>query len=149
MRRKRGQAAMEFLMTYGWAILAAAVVIAALAAFGVFSPGKFVSARCTVTAPFECREHAASVATGITMTLYNGIQDESRTITAITISGCGSLTSQTIVVAPNDVQTVTVPCVPALDLNKKFKGDLSISFRIPNGAVDQTSSGTIIASVTA
>ena len=36
---KRGQAAMEFLMTYGWAILAAIIAIAALAYFGVFSPG--------------------------------------------------------------------------------------------------------------
>jgi len=31
---KKGQAAMEFLMTYGWAILIAIIAIAALIAFG-------------------------------------------------------------------------------------------------------------------
>lgn len=36
--QKRGQAALEFLMTYGWAILAIVTVAAALAAFGVFRP---------------------------------------------------------------------------------------------------------------
>jgi len=40
MKNKKGQAAMEFLMTYGWAILAAIIAIGVLAAFGVFSPGK-------------------------------------------------------------------------------------------------------------
>ena len=40
--QKRGQAAMEFLMTYGWAILAAIIVIGVLAYFGVLSPDKFL-----------------------------------------------------------------------------------------------------------
>ena len=35
-KRKKGQAAMEFLMTYGWAILAAIIAIGILAYFGVF-----------------------------------------------------------------------------------------------------------------
>jgi len=36
---KKGQAAMEYLMTYGWAILIVIVVVAALYAMGVFSFG--------------------------------------------------------------------------------------------------------------
>ncbi|MEK6879907.1 MAG: hypothetical protein AABY22_09885 [Nanoarchaeota archaeon] len=35
---KQGQAIMEFLMTYGWAILAAIIAIAVLAHFGVLNP---------------------------------------------------------------------------------------------------------------
>jgi len=42
MHDKKGQAAMEFLMTYGWAILAVLVAIGALAYFGVLSPSKNV-----------------------------------------------------------------------------------------------------------
>mgnify|MGYP001619472072 FL=1 len=54
---KKSQAALEFLMTYGWAILVVLVAIAALAYFGVLSPCKFVpsSAGCekenTTTTP--------------------------------------------------------------------------------------------------
>lgn len=38
---KKGQAAMEFLMTYGWAILAAIVAIGVLAYLGVFNQGRY------------------------------------------------------------------------------------------------------------
>ena len=46
MFKKKGQAAMEFLMTYGWAILVVLVAIGALAYFGVLSPDKFLPERC-------------------------------------------------------------------------------------------------------
>ena len=36
---KKSQAAMEFLMTYGWAILIVLIVLVALFLFGVFDPG--------------------------------------------------------------------------------------------------------------
>src|SRR3989344_4685658 len=48
--QKRGQAAMEFLMTYGWAILAAIIVIAVLAIY--FRPSSLTSGTSVVTAPF-------------------------------------------------------------------------------------------------
>ncbi len=38
MRGKKGQAAMESLMTYGWAILIVVIVAGVLAYYGVFSP---------------------------------------------------------------------------------------------------------------
>jgi len=40
---KKGQAAMEYLMTYGWAILIVIVVVAALFAMGVFTVKPSVS----------------------------------------------------------------------------------------------------------
>lgn len=43
MKTKKGQAVMEFLMTYGWAILAAIISIAVLAYFGFFNPGRYGS----------------------------------------------------------------------------------------------------------
>lgn len=48
--KTRGQAAMEFLMTYGWAILAAIIVIGVLAIY--FRPGQLTSNQVVVTAPF-------------------------------------------------------------------------------------------------
>ena len=51
---KRAQAAMEFLTTYGWALLVAIVVIGALAYFGVLSPGKFVPDSCQMTGQVSC-----------------------------------------------------------------------------------------------
>src|SRR3989344_7728085 len=52
-QHKRGQAAMEFLMTYGWAILAAIIAIGVQAYFGVFNPGKLAGSAGIVNAPFN------------------------------------------------------------------------------------------------
>ena len=51
---KKGQAAMEFLMTYGWAILVVIAAIAALAYFGVLSPSKMLPERCTGESGMDC-----------------------------------------------------------------------------------------------
>ncbi|MBI4175870.1 MAG: hypothetical protein HY518_01590 [Candidatus Aenigmarchaeota archaeon] len=45
--RKSGQSAMEYLMTYGWAILIIIIVAAALFALGVFNPATFTGKRAT------------------------------------------------------------------------------------------------------
>jgi hypothetical protein len=45
---KRGQAAMEFLMTYGWAILVVLIVIGALTYFEILNPTMFLPERCNL-----------------------------------------------------------------------------------------------------
>src|SRR3989338_1126439 len=52
--RKRGQVAMEFLMTYGWAIIIILLAIAALWLLGVFNFD--APSKCTMTAPFNCND---------------------------------------------------------------------------------------------
>ncbi|MCH7536208.1 MAG: hypothetical protein IH948_10800, partial [Bacteroidetes bacterium] len=49
-RKRKGQAAMEFLMTYGWAILAAIIVIGVLAIY--FSPNTLTQTQVFLSAPF-------------------------------------------------------------------------------------------------
>src|SRR3990167_2941907 len=56
-RRRMGQAAMEFLMTYGWAILAAIIVIGVLALY--FRPSGLTPESAFVGTPFYAK--AASV----------------------------------------------------------------------------------------
>ena len=58
-RSQRGQAALEFLTTYGWAFLVILVVIGALAYFGVLDPSKFVPERCTMQQEFTCKDYIA------------------------------------------------------------------------------------------
>lgn len=50
----KGQAAMEFLMTYGWAILVVLGAIGALAYFGVLNPAKFLPEKCLMETGFTC-----------------------------------------------------------------------------------------------
>lgn len=52
---QRGQSAMEYLMTYGWAILVIVLVLAVLFYLGVFTPP--TPTICSAPAPFHCSEH--------------------------------------------------------------------------------------------
>ncbi|HLC57532.1 MAG TPA: hypothetical protein VJH95_03095 [Candidatus Nanoarchaeia archaeon] len=51
-KSKKSQAATEFLMTYGWAILVIMIIVGSLYAMGVFSPS--VPNSCDIDAPFNC-----------------------------------------------------------------------------------------------
>jgi len=52
--RTRAQSAMEYLMTYGWAILIIAVVLGALFALGVFNQSGLSANACVAPAGFYC-----------------------------------------------------------------------------------------------
>ena len=70
-RLKRAQAAMEFLMTYGWAILVVLIVIGALAYFGVLSPSTLLPEKCTFPVSLSCLDHSVG-SNYIAVSLQNG-----------------------------------------------------------------------------
>jgi len=59
--KKKGQAAMEFLMTYGWAIVVVLAAIGALAYFGVLSPAKLLPDKTNFPAPLQNVDASAVV----------------------------------------------------------------------------------------
>jgi len=146
-KEKRGQAAMEFLMTYGWAILAAVIVIAVLAAFGVFSPGKYVPNRCILSAPLGCNAGTADT-TGISLEIRNGA-GEQVSVTAIDVTGCteGSITPAIPdTLTDQELQVYTIPCTGGLTTGK-FQGDITITYTKTGSSLDLTSSGEIVDSI--
>ncbi|MCF7871766.1 hypothetical protein K9L97_01920 [Candidatus Woesearchaeota archaeon] len=54
--RRKGQAALEFLTTYGWAFMVILVMIGALAYFGVLNPQNLIPDQCAITSGFSCRD---------------------------------------------------------------------------------------------
>ncbi|MBN2454170.1 hypothetical protein JXB11_01355 [Candidatus Woesearchaeota archaeon] len=88
---KKAQAAMEFLMTYGWAILVVLVVIGALAYFGVLNPQTLLPERCELQQGFYCRDYLISEATDtITMKLENG-RGQGIMVGVVNATGVGEL----------------------------------------------------------
>lgn len=61
MKTRKGQAVMEYLMTYGWALVALIAVIGALLATGAFDPSYLVSEECTLQPDLSCTGHVLSV----------------------------------------------------------------------------------------
>ena len=83
---KKGQAAMEFLMTYGWAILVVLVAIGALAYFGVLNPSRFLPSSCTVGPGIGCDDHRVSTTT-TQLILRNGLGDDLTSV-SVAVAGC-------------------------------------------------------------
>ncbi len=89
MKNKKAQAAMEFLMTYGWAILVVLLAIGALAYFGVLDPSRLLPESTTFPAPISNVDNALidDVTNSAEIALVNnkGV--------AITLTGDGSVTA--------------------------------------------------------
>lgn len=59
MANKKSQAAMEFLMTYGWALLMIVTAISALAYFGALNPKDWFSYNyCHIDGGLSCIDHS-------------------------------------------------------------------------------------------
>ncbi|MFH1307526.1 MAG: hypothetical protein ABIH72_01610 [archaeon] len=144
---KKGQAAMEFLMTYGWAILAAIVVIAVLAWFGVFNLGNLAPSACVISAPFSCEEYGITETSGIQLVVRNGYGN-TVDIASIDVMGCGSEDNSAAGWIVQDGQlvsgtTLTITCGTALTAGELFRGDINITYMKSGGSISQTASGSI------
>jgi hypothetical protein len=135
--KKKGQAAMEFLMSYGWAILAAVIAIGALAYFGAFSPE--VPSLCTVNAPFTCDEYA--IGSDIQMNIRNG-GGQSFVVNNISLEGCADYTTPITIADGATSGAVTITC--GLSTGDKVKKAIKISYtKSTGGTINQTATGTI------
>ena len=95
MNNSKSQAALEFIMTYGWAILVVLVAIGALAYFGVLSPDRFLPSRCTLPAGIACLDHLASgTDDSILVSIQNNLGYDITSI-GVTASGCTTADVQT------------------------------------------------------
>jgi uncharacterized protein (UPF0333 family) len=155
--RRKGQAAVEFLMTYGWAILAAVIAIGVLAYFGVFSPGKYVTDSAIVTAPFyvnaqNIQADAGAGSSGVVLELRNN-GGENLNVTSIVVDGSTPDITCTwtggTVVTPSTATSFTATCASALTDGNTYKGDITINYRKSGSAIDLTSTGTIAGKITA
>jgi uncharacterized protein (UPF0333 family) len=150
--QRKGQAAMEFLMTYGWAILAAVIAIGVLAYFGVFSPGKYMPEVCTLTAPLGCDEFQISAATtpnSINLIVRNGA-GEGIFISNFTVDGCGSnstVGANPVSLTDGSTATMLLQCSASpgttMGTGDKFRGDITVAYNTSDATFKQTSTGSV------
>src|SRR3989344_8228331 len=112
MFKKKAQAAMEFLMTYGWAILVVLVVIGALAYFGVLSPTKLLPDKCLFGPGIgTCSDFSAVAGLAgsaqVTVKLTNGLGETISTTSSVGSGpNCGAATAAAVIDwAPGETET--------------------------------------------
>lgn len=139
MRRTKGQAAMEFLMTYGWAILAAIIVIGILGYY-YFSSDVLTPKASVINPPFYLNAQNART-TGITLELKNN-GGETYDIQNVSVGGtCASSNDTVGSITSGGTVPVFVPC--ALTPDTTFKGDITVTYRKQNSEVDLQSTGSM------
>lgn len=91
----KAQSAMEYLMTYGWAILIISVALVSLYALGLFNPASFAHTSCIFPADFSCLNSQLSTDGSFVINIEQSTQSPIN-VTAI---GCNSNDSATHMVS--------------------------------------------------
>jgi hypothetical protein len=139
---RKAQAAMEFLMTYGWAILVVLAAIGALAYFGVLSPEKFLPEKCAFPPGIACLD-AKITSTGIEMEIQNSL---GRDITVNSI-GMGNCSQNFNIDFPNgESNTFTVSCSNG-EIGAKYKSDIAFDYTNKDSGMQKVAYGEITGKV--
>ncbi len=118
----KAQSAMEYLMTYGWAILIIAVVLAALDLLGVFNGSAFIGTACLATPGYTCSNPVLATNGNL---LFNFEQSTGQTLTNVQFA-CAA--------TPNSLGLPTVASGPVNTsaLISTFASGATESVLIPN-----------------
>ena len=139
MVNKKSQAALEFIMTYGWAILVVLVAIGALAYFGVLDPGKFLPSRCVIAQGIACLDNKAT-ATTLAISVKNSLGYDI-TVDAVKAQQCTALGSQgTLTNGATAVTTYSLTCVNA---GTKYNGQVNVTYTNPDTSQQHTAQGQV------
>ncbi len=129
MEMKKGQSALEYLVTYGWAILAIVIIAALLVASGIFNPSTFASSNvCKEGASVSC-DAASSVyyANGtILLSLGNKVGSTISNVYAVN----GTYNNAT-------VQTLNALCTTSLAANGKATCSATLGVGTRGNAYDE------------
>ena len=146
MRDKRGQAAVEFLMTYGWAILAAIIVIGVLAWY--LTRTSLTPSSCELSLPLKCEAHSISATGGGTISMdvtnYAGdtITIQASTLTIGTVI-CTIPAIATPVPADGRVTLVATCAAGTVAVGDSVKAKVTVSYKKGTSGLTQTSAGSV------
>ncbi|HOI19117.1 MAG TPA: hypothetical protein PLX15_04620 [Candidatus Woesearchaeota archaeon] len=111
--KKKSQAAMEYVMTYGWAILAVMIVIGFIVNYANIDPSDFMGEECNFDIGLKCNDFAISEsgANNIVLSVTNGFP-KAITITKIVFSGGFSSTHtflpSVMSISPTDTKLIKI-----------------------------------------
>ena len=132
---------MEFLMTWGWAILAVLIVLGVLAYFKVLSPGDIVANQCRLAQGLYCKSYKANES-GVTLLVFNALgRDIVVTGVVLPDSNC-SVSSLGITLLHENAAEIFIPC--NLSGKRKLSSMLKIVYDESDGLPGMSNNGKII-----
>jgi len=149
---KKGQAALEYLLTYGWAILIVIIVGASLYVLGVFTPGQWTGKRQTGFAQFRVVDFSLKDNGNLTVVFQNQI-GKTVNLTEIKATFKNNVctfgySDQNI--APNTIYKASKNCTSAwgnLDFRSSYSLVVDFYYTDPDSGLTHIDSGTLFGSV--
>jgi len=150
---RKAQSAMEYLMTYGWAILVILIALGAMFYLGVFDAS--TPNNCQIQAPFNCLDVLLVGVAGEdpgTLTLSIGVSSASSpTVSSITINGnaCTPIMVGGILETSLTLNQVNIVSCSNGDLTAgdKFTGTIALTYTSQYGGLDHSVEGTFSGTV--
>lgn len=146
--RKKGQAAMEFLMTYGWAILAAVIVVGVLW-YLLGNPQSQIGDRAELSAPLFGNAIVLNT-TGISVEIKNNGADEVA-VWNVSVTGCGSTdyyANGNMNITQGNQKVSSIACAGGLTVGDTVKEDITVYYSKEDSSLIERSSGTVSGTVT-
>jgi hypothetical protein len=137
----RAQAAMEFLMIYGWAVFSVLATIAILAYLGVLSPEKLLPEKCTIDSGITCISSKVQIGQ-ITLVLLNSAQGKTLTINNIDVEGCTGNFNQELGSGSQATFSMEESCNNG-EIKDKFNGQIKIKYTENPSGLAKTAYGSI------
>ncbi|MGM5480313.1 MAG: hypothetical protein ACQESC_02525 [Nanobdellota archaeon] len=108
-RQRKGQAALEYLTTYGWAFIVILASVGVLAYFGFLNPSKYIPESCDFGEQLRCEDHYLDDDGLMKLRLKNNFQED------IEVSNVTLLSSE---LEDNDIDGFSGEVIPEGDITK-------------------------------
>ena len=130
---KKAQSSIEYLFTYGWAILAISVAIGALAYFNFSNPQSFVAEKCELGAQITCLENSVHSNGSLNFVIRSNhdILIQIENISA-RINNQQFIFDNSFNLTNSQTSTINLLIDPQLTIRPTINGDLEIYFKNPN-----------------
>jgi len=143
--RRKGQSAMEYLMTYGWAILIVIIVAAVLFSMGVFNPATYTTTAATGFSGFNVPAGGFKLDTtgALTMQITNGVGASISITTVTATKGAQTVTNTDVPIALGPGATETLDFAGFTGLATSSGTAYSVEIKITYTNVDTALTGFI------
>jgi hypothetical protein len=151
-RTRKGQSAIEFLLTYGWAILGAMIAIGALSYFGIFNTQRYVSDTCYFGDQMSCEDYVIYQNGTAYVKLRNnfGVAIDINSTVVKSDYGTGVLDNSQTNIQPGEIfeltNNLTTPPTK-IPMNNKFKYKVIVLFKQTGSSNLHNQTGDVTATV--
>jgi hypothetical protein len=147
MAFRKGQAALDFLMTYGWAIALVVIIAAVLFAMGVFDTSNFVGNKASGFSGVAVRDFRMAPEGNLTLQLMNQVGKRIQVYNVTAVIGTNSGNNTTLVTFATGAQntiTLDIEGSEGGTVGESFTSAVTIQYTDLESGLNHTTSGTLI-----